>query len=343
MCREIVNGGRRCPCSRGDRRRAYQRIRYATRQTAVGVPVADGTSPAAAATTPADSKPKGATLADLEQRRETAAAAVDEARTVLRDPDRSNDPDVQEAYLNAVLTHGSVVRDIAHRNIDQAYADRGLDDAAVSAEAAAVAQRLDQVESEWCQAKTRADSYLTADGAAFVSDEGADAIDTARTIHIAAKQDIYRHAVERSNEINSLRAQIAKEAYYRELARERSFGGATFTPANTVKMTKADRAMFTSTAALFPDEMVEHADSLGSMLAKRSKARAHYTSAARQRSRDWLVDALEHFGEYRGHGADDLARPCIAAAEDQCIGLDFDASSVAQRRENLEHRHVESD
>ncbi len=56
-------------------------------------------------------------------------------------------------------------------------------------------------------------------------------------------------------------------------------------PSNTKKMTRADRAMFTSCAALYPDEMVEHADGLGDMLAKRSKARAHYTSGAAQRSR----------------------------------------------------------
>ena len=34
MCRAVVEGGRRCPCTRGDRRRAYQRLRYAARQAA---------------------------------------------------------------------------------------------------------------------------------------------------------------------------------------------------------------------------------------------------------------------------------------------------------------------
>ena len=34
MCRAVVEGGRRCPCTRGDRRRAYQRMRYAARQAA---------------------------------------------------------------------------------------------------------------------------------------------------------------------------------------------------------------------------------------------------------------------------------------------------------------------
>ena len=48
-----------------------------------------------------------------------------------------------------------------------------------------------------------------------------------------------------------------------------------FVPSNIAKMTRADRAMFTASTALYPDEMVEHANSLGDMLAKRSKARAH--------------------------------------------------------------------
>jgi hypothetical protein len=49
----------------------------------------------------------------LEQRCAETAAAVDEALTALRDADRSGDPDVHEAYLNAVLDHGAVLRDIA--------------------------------------------------------------------------------------------------------------------------------------------------------------------------------------------------------------------------------------
>ena len=62
--------------------------------------------------------------------------------------------------------------------------------------------------------------------------------------------------------------------------------------------------MFTASTALYPDEMVEHANSLGDMLAKRSKARAHYTAGARQRSRRTrtevfdLNDALQ-YGRFR--------------------------------------------
>ena len=58
-------------------------------------------------------------------------------------------------------------------------------------------------------------------------------------------------------------------------------------------MTRADRAMFTTSTALYPDEMVEHADSLGDMLAKRSKARAHYTAGARQRSRRTRTEVFD--------------------------------------------------
>ena len=43
--------------------------------------------------------------------------------------------------------------------------------------------------------------------------------------------------------------------------------------------------MFTATTSLYPDEMVERSAALGPMLAKRSKARAHYTAAALQKRR----------------------------------------------------------
>ena len=58
-----------------------------------------------------------------------------------------------------------------------------------------------------------------------------------------------------------------------------------FTPANDEKLSRQDRAMFTATTSLYPDEMVERSAALGPMLAKRSKARAHYTAAALQKRR----------------------------------------------------------
>ena len=299
MCRAVVEGGRRCPCTRGDRRRAYQRLRYAARQAA---PAAAGEH-----TTATVDDPSSAESSSLEQRRAQTASAVDEALTALRDADRSGDPDVHEAYLSAVLDHGAVLRDVADQKIERAYAERRLDDASVSAETAAVAEELEQIESEWREAKKRSDAYLTADGTSFVSDDAAAAIDHARNTYAAAKQDIYRRALARSKEINEQRAQIAKQVYYDEVSRERSFGGAAardFVPSNIAKMTRADRAMFTASAALYPDEMVEHANSLGDMLAKRSKARAHYSAGARQRSRRTrtevfdLNDALQ-YGRFR--------------------------------------------
>lgn len=169
-------------------------------------------------------------------------------------------------------------------NIGQAYAEQELDDASVAAEAAVVAARLEQVEATWREAKTRTDRYLTADGASFVSDDAAAAIDTTGNTYIGAKQDIYQQAAERSNEINAARARIAKQAYYRELVRERSFGGGDFTPSNTAKMTKADRAMFGATAALTPTKWSNTQPLSALCFAKRSKARAHYNAGARQRT-----------------------------------------------------------
>src|SRR6476646_1965165 len=126
MCRAVVEGGRRCPCTRGDLRRAYQRLRYAARQAA---PAAAGEH-----TTATVDDPSSAESSSLEQRRAQTASAVDEALTALRDADRSGDPDVHEAYLSAVLDYGAVLRDVADQKIERAYAERRLDDASVSAE-----------------------------------------------------------------------------------------------------------------------------------------------------------------------------------------------------------------
>jgi hypothetical protein len=181
MCRAVVEGGRRCPCTRGDRRRAYQRLRYAARQAA--------TATTEGHTTAAVDELGQTALAALEQRRGQTSAAVDEALTALRDPEHSGDPDVHEAYLNAVLDHGAVLRDISDQKIERAYAERGLDDASVSAETAAVAEELEQVESEWREAKQRTYTYVTADGTSFVSDDAATAIDDTRNTYATAKQD----------------------------------------------------------------------------------------------------------------------------------------------------------
>jgi hypothetical protein len=333
MCREIVNGGRRCPCSRGDRRRAYQRMRYAVRQT---TPL----SPAGDLHTDSTHDPEAApTLTDLRQRRAATTAAVNEALIALRDPDRSADPDVHEAYLNAVLEHGAVVRDIANHHIEQTYAERGLDDASVTAEAAVVVQRLEEVEADWREAKKRTDSYLTPDGKSFVSEEAAVAIDTARNDYAARKKAVYRDALERSTEINAERVRIAREEYYTALVNERNFGGAEFTPSNAAKMTKSDHAMFTTITALYPDEMVEHAASLGPMLAKRSKARAHYTSAAWQRTRRTqsevfdLNDALQH-GRFRFTNYVDSTEEMARGGGSRCDRFGAAAAFVPRTADN---------
>jgi hypothetical protein len=277
MCRAVLDGGRRCPCTRGDRRRAYQRMRYAARQ-AGGTAAHDDTAAETCEAEPATAS---------QDRRADTTAAVDTALAALRDDQRGDDPAVHEAYLAAVLDHGAALRNAAALEIERAYVDRGLDDAAVEAETTAVADELTRLEDEWAQTRKGCEAHLTADGTSFTP-EGAAAIDAARNAHAAKKQEIYRRAMTRSQEINEQRTQIAKQAYYDQLSRERRFGGpptAAFVPSNTTKMTRADRAMFSSCVAFYPDEMVEHADGLGDMLAKRSKARAHYTSAAAQRRR----------------------------------------------------------
>ena len=203
------------PLHAGDRRRAYQRMRYAARQAAA----TEGSAPQLRSTTTTKARPHQPPRAPGRDR-----AAVDEVLTALKDPDRCSDSDVQEAYLNAVLHHGAALRDITDQKINQVYAQRGLDDVSVNAETAAVAAELEHIESQWRDAKKRTDTHLSADGISFTPD-GAAAIDDARNAYATAKQDIYRRALARSKEINELRAQLAKQVYYEELSRERSFGG----------------------------------------------------------------------------------------------------------------------
>ncbi|GAT07716.1 hypothetical protein H7I77_09805 [Mycolicibacterium novocastrense] len=286
MCRAIAEGGRRCPCTRGDRRRAYQRLRYAVGKAAT----------AAVATTghdTADTAGTGTALQELQQRRVATTRAVNDALALIREPSRTLTAEDRATYTSAVVDHGTVLRDIATHKIEQAFIDHGVDDASVVAEAHDVAQRLASIDADYDQIRARTDRYLTADGKSFISDEAAAEIDATRNAYIAAKRDVLQQAAKRSAEINELRTTITKNAYYQELSQERSFGGAQFTPTNHSKMTKADREMCTTSTALYPDEMVERSAALGGMLAKRSKARAHYSAAKRQTTRRTRVEVLD--------------------------------------------------
>lgn len=270
MCRATAAGGRRCPGCRGDRRRAYQRLRYAARHAA--------TAEAAPGPSVVDTAESASAPHNLEARRAASAAAVESALIALRDPDRGQDPAAEQAYADAVLSHGAILRDITAAKIDAAYLAHGIDDASCQAEAAALNREID------------------AAGAAFVSEQAALDHDLARNAYTDAVNDISTRLVDRSIAINAQRARIAKNIYYDELARERSFGTAEFQPTNHGKLSRPDRAMFTATTSLYPDEMIEHSAALGPMLAKRSKARAHYTARAvqkRRRSRAEIFDLHE--------------------------------------------------
>lgn len=290
MCRDITHGGRRCPCSRGDRRRAYQRLRYAT-------------SKSAAATTPTvaendsdtTTEPSETPLVALRQRRTETARAAHDALTALREPDKANDPAVQDAYAAAVLDHGAVLRDITDHHIATELTREGLDDAAIDAEELEFDKRLQRAEAIY---RVRVD-YAPTNPDGSIVEEYAENLNDYRKELEDTRAGIYREAQARTEEITRRRADVIRSVYYRELAEERTFGTAEFTPTNLAKMTKADRAMFTATTALYPDEMVEHSAGLGEMLAKRSKARAHYSSANIQKARRTRHEVFELEGVLR--------------------------------------------
>lgn len=285
MCRSIAEGGRRCPCANGDRRRAYQRLRYAARKAAD----TDATNSAASPETPnAAGSPSPTELAA--RRQETAAAAAQALSAIRADPTNA---DLHPVYTAAVIDHGTVLRDLATTQIDAELHRQGLDDVAIAAEAAAFSQRFRQAEDTlYAEREEIARRFPTAPGEPASSDR-LQAMDEARQRYRRTRAEIIAHAKERTAEINDRRTEIIRAGYYRELRHERRFGNAEFTPSNHAKMTKADRAMFAATTALYPDEMVTRSADLGGMLAKRSKARAHYNSAARQRTRRKQVEVLD--------------------------------------------------
>ncbi len=128
MCRATAAGGRRCPGCRGERRREYQRLRYARLK-------ADTTPQPTASPAPA---PGEVLIAELRRGQAVTAAALDTAITQLRRRTRGTDSDVEAAYTAAVLAHGAVLRDIATARIAAAYRTHAVDDDACDAEAQAM-------------------------------------------------------------------------------------------------------------------------------------------------------------------------------------------------------------
>lgn len=285
MCRAKAVGGRRCPCCRGDRRRAYQRLRYALQKAED-----DATNPPIAPIP--DDALDDLTEDELEQRRLDTAATLDAALTAYRaTPHHDATPDVLDAYATAVIEHGAALRDLALHRAEQDLQQHNVDDHAIAARAtdiAATAKRIDDA--------------IAAHRAAAAAANDPDHASTTINELARAKAQLIRDTFNESKKIERQRTEIIRAAYYRELARERSFGTAAFTPTNNGKMTRADRAMFTTATALYPDDMVNHTAALGPILAKRSKtARAHYSSAKPQRKRRTQIQVLD-LSEALQHG-----------------------------------------
>ncbi|OHU98199.1 hypothetical protein BKN37_21070 [Mycobacterium talmoniae] len=290
MCRSKDRGGRRCPCCRGDRRRAYQRLRYALQKAEQNH--LDPTPPDNPDDPSTDSPPSTQTGPDLEQRRLDTAHTLDTALAAYRANPRGATPQVIDAYAGAVIAHGAALRDLALHQAEQNLQHHGLDDTAAAARAAAIAQNIKRLDDEIAATRARAATGVTdADSAAATVDE------LART-----KAQLVHDAFRESQQMNQQRAEIVRDAYYRVLADERSFGTAETIPINAAKMSRADRAMFTAAIASYPDEMVKHANELGDMLAKRSKAaRAHYNAAKPQKRRRTRTEVLD-LSEALDHG-----------------------------------------
>lgn len=97
MCRSISDGGRRCPCGRGDRRRAYARSRYAART--------------------AEAARWAANTAEFDNR---AAAVRQQLLVALTDPGNGSDPAAGSDAASSLPPLGSVADPVIEQRYDTA-------------------------------------------------------------------------------------------------------------------------------------------------------------------------------------------------------------------------------
>jgi hypothetical protein len=295
MCRSLVDGGRRCPCSGGAARRAYQRARYA-HQLAMAA-AAPAAATAAAPPSPADPLDDVSAFYDAA---EAAAAAVEAALAaadladptvaapVWRDPEptrriaedalralrvelasQTRTPETTAAYIAAVTAHGAVLRDNALAATEAAWEEAGVADHQLAdlldADDAETAAMLDRWRAEIADPATPAAAKEVAK--LFLESH-------------EHRHPLSEQAQDALVEANTRRVELLTRQVRETLTGERELGGQPRL-APQAKLKKADRETLDDAVDAFPAGMIDFANGRERpLLPKATTTRAHYRGRA---------------------------------------------------------------
>lgn len=305
MCRAIHEGGRRCPGNCGERRRAYQRQRYALKLAADHSRSRTRTGELSPDTGPE----LPASAAALTTTAASAYASPTEAEPVYRDPvlTRTEVEDALHAlrnsgltdtqwrsstefreYVSSVVAHGSVLRDNTLASATQAWEEAGVADHQLQA----LVEERNRVSEQSAEAR-RATAVLIEEEERIKAENPGWRDDPELSSRVnelwqqwATTTDEWNNRVTAVNrkmlEINKTRIGLFQEKVQETLAAERELGG-TCNVSEKAKLTKADKAMFENVVGSFPADMVAFANTRIPVLPKRSRRRAHYASGRKQR------------------------------------------------------------
>lgn len=327
MCRDLSCGGRRCPSSRGERKRAYQRARYAavktvTRRTpTVSPPTDPGADTGAAATSTAavaDYRSVDVTAMTVAQRAEfaeQARARVPEARKAVHKawtdlesvaPDDPRREKLESDYTAAVREAGSHIAAAYDAERATALEQAGVSE---SPEAADAAMREEL-------GKTKYPEYLLMrwDMVTAVRSNDNEALERLRKEMgellpgqrppnaKAADKEVTKAATAAANRKGDVtRAALREElSRHTDLADRMPAEGTTYTKA----VTKASRKTLDECVSFFPRAAVEDAWTKGNALTvKKTTARAHYAPMSfHEGVRDGYVSVSPSVSKVRGMG-----------------------------------------
>lgn len=269
MCRALSEGGRRCPCNGGSRRRAYQRARYALKvAAAASTPAPDHSAP-----TPA----RGGVA-------ETRQHALSALATFRKQRPKPGTPECA-AYLSAVTDHGDAVREEFSARVGSAMDSAGVGDAEFNA--------LKEQRKRWVAGQHDYDrevnDLMSAQTAIKDDNPNTWYKDPELSAQVKAlgeqwsklMDDRFNEQVRIDTELRNM-ASTRRNVYAKEMTecvKSLREHGEMPRYSSLTKLTKKDTAMLEEVFGAFPADMVRAArDRSLPLKATRSKARAHFTS-----------------------------------------------------------------
>lgn len=269
MCRALSEGGRRCPCNGGSRRRAYQRARYALKvAAAASTPAPDHSAP-----TPA----RGGVT-------ETRQHALSALATFRKQRPKPGTPECA-AYLSAVTDHGDAVREEFSARVGSAMDSAGVGDAEFNA--------LKEQRKRWVAGQHDYDREVNdlMSAQTAIKDDNPNTWykdpELSAQVKVLGEQwsklmdDRFNEQVRIDTELRNM-ASTRRNVYAKEMTecvKSLREHGEMPRYSSLTKLTKKDTAMLEEVFGAFPADMVRAArDRSLPLKATRSKARAHFTS-----------------------------------------------------------------